>query len=68
VNQRSTGSGTSFTIVKVGGSGAIANGNQVAFKSADGTHYLTVVNGTTLDASGTSVGTAQTFTASLLAQ
>jgi hypothetical protein len=56
--------------VKVSGSAGttIASGDKVALKSNDGAHYITVVNGTTVNVTGTSVGTAQTFTANLLAQ
>ena len=41
---------------------------QVALKSNDGTHYLTVVNGTTVNDTGTNIGPAQTFTITLSSQ
>jgi len=69
-NRRSPGIYEKFTLVKVSGSAGttIASGDKVALKSNDGAHYITVVNGTTINVTGTSVGTAQTFTVNLLAQ
>ena len=61
-NRRTQGSWETWTIVKVGGSGALTVGNQVAFKSSNGTNYLTVESNGSVDVTGTSIGTAQTFT------
>lgn len=43
------------------GSGVLSAGNQVAIKSSTG-NYLTVESNGTIDATGSSIGTAQTFT------
>ena len=66
-NRRVPGVSEKFTLVKVAGSagGTIVSGDQVALKSNDGTHYVTVVNGTTVNVSGTTIGPAQTFTVGL---
>jgi len=66
-NRRSPGIWEKFTLVKVSGSAGtgIVSGDQVALKSDDGTHYVTVINGTTVDVSGTTIGSAQTFTVNL---
>jgi Domain of unknown function (DUF5010)/DUF5010 C-terminal domain/F5/8 type C domain len=50
-----------FSIVKLAGSGALTNGDQVAIQTSGG-NYLTVKADGGVDASGTSIGTAQTFT------
>ena len=50
-----------FSLVKLGGSGALTNGDQVAVQTSGG-NYVTVESDGSVDASGTSVGTAQTFT------
>ncbi|HTJ78443.1 MAG TPA: DUF5010 domain-containing protein [Rariglobus sp.] len=67
VNRRQPRGWEQFTLVKVSGSAGsgIVSGDQVALKSQDGTHYVTVVNGTTVNVSGTSIGSAQTFTVGL---
>ncbi len=64
-NRRSPGSWETFTIVKVGGTGALTNGTQVAFKSVNGNNYLTVERDGTIDATGTSIGLQQTFAISI---
>jgi len=51
----------SFSLIKLGGSGPLTNGNQVAIKTAGG-KYVTVKSDGRVDATGTSIGTAQTFT------
>jgi hypothetical protein len=49
-----------FSIVKLGGSGVLTNGSQVTIQTSGG-KYVTVKSDGSVDASGTSVGTAQTF-------
>jgi hypothetical protein len=69
-NRRQPGSYEKFTLVKVSGSpgSTIASGDKVALKADDGVHYVTVVNGTTVNVTGSSVAAAQTFTVNLSAQ
>jgi hypothetical protein len=64
---RTPGTNEQFTLVKTVGSGAIANGDTVALKSANN-HYVTVVSGSVVDVSATTIGAAQTFTATLGSQ
>jgi hypothetical protein len=66
-NIRTPGTSEQFTITKVSGSGAITSGTQVTLKSRLG-NYLTVGSGNTINASGTTVGSAQTFTVNLSSQ
>jgi len=49
-----------FTVKLISGS-SIAMGSDVALLASDGTHYVTNAGGGNVDASGTSVGVAQTF-------
>jgi len=67
-NRRTKGTWENFTIVKTSGTGPIVNGDTVALKSSNGTNYVTAVNASTVDVSGTSIGAAQTFTVTLGAQ
>ncbi len=64
VDRRRAGAWEQFTITKVSGSGAIANGDVISLKSSNG-HYLTVESDTSVDVTGTAVGTAQKFTVTL---
>jgi len=66
-NRRTQGAWETWTIVKVNGSGQITDGNQVAFKSNNG-RYLNVQSNGSVDVTGWSVGTAQTFTISNFTQ
>jgi hypothetical protein len=50
-----------FSLIKLSGSGTVTNGNQVAIRTSGG-KYITVKPDGSVDASGTSIGTAQTFT------
>jgi hypothetical protein len=59
--QRTPASVESFSLVKLSGSGAVVNGDPVAIKTYGG-KYLTAKPDGSVDASGTSIGTAQTFT------
>jgi VCBS repeat-containing protein len=59
--QRVPAGSENFSIVKLGGSGALTNGDQVAIKTSGG-NYVSVKSDGSVDASGTSIGTAQTFT------
>jgi hypothetical protein len=68
VNRRVPAGWEGLKLVKVVGSGAIAAGNQVAIECSDGLHYLTVKSDGTVDASGTSIGAAQTFVVGINAQ
>jgi len=67
-NQRTPGTNEQFTIVKVSGTGPIANGDSVALRSANGKYMTVVGSGTSVDVSGTTIGAAQTFTATLNTQ
>ena len=60
-DQRATSPATEFTIVVQGG-GTFGDGAKIALESSDKAHYLTASPPNELDASGTSVGAAQTFT------
>lgn len=53
-----------FTIVKVGGSGAISGGNSVALRGPNGFHYVSAVNGGggTVNCSAAAIGAFETFT------
>jgi hypothetical protein len=66
-NRRRAGGWEQFTILKLNGTGAIANGDSVALRTSNG-RYLTVGANGALDATGTAVGTNQTFTVTLGAQ
>jgi hypothetical protein len=66
-NRRSLGVWEKFIVVKTAGSGTIANGDTVAFRSANG-NYLTTGTAGKLDATATTIGAAQTFTVALSAQ
>ncbi len=59
--QRVPASAEDFSLFKLSGSGALTNGNQVAIRTSGG-RYVTVKPDGSVDASGTSIGTAQTFT------
>jgi Domain of unknown function (DUF5010)/DUF5010 C-terminal domain/F5/8 type C domain len=59
--QRVPAGSENFSIVKLTGSGALTNGDQVAIQTSGG-KYVTVKSDGSVDASGTSIGTAQTFT------
>jgi hypothetical protein len=58
---RTPGTPETFTIHSVSG-GDITAGSKIALAASDGKHYLTVSASNTLDGTGTSVGSAQTFT------
>ena len=58
--QRTPASAENFSLVKLSGSGVLTNGNSVAIKTSGG-KYITVKPDGSVDASGTSIGTAQTF-------
>ncbi len=49
-----------FTVKLVSGS-SIKAGSSIALLASDGTHYVTFVSGKSADASGTTIGAAQTF-------
>jgi len=69
-NRRAPGIYEKFTLVKVSGSAGstIAAGDKIALRSHDDLHYLTVINGTTVNVTGTSIGAGQTFTINLTQQ
>jgi hypothetical protein len=50
-----------FALIKLGGPGTLTNGNQVAIRTSGG-KFITVKPDGSVDASGASIGTAQTFT------
>ncbi len=54
-------SAENFSLIKLGGTGVLTNGSSVAIKTSGG-RFLTVKPDGTVDATGTSIGTAQTFT------
>jgi hypothetical protein len=58
--QRVPSGSENFSIVQLNGSGALTNGDQVAIQTSGG-NYVTVESDGSADASGTSIGTAQTF-------
>lgn len=58
--QRIPASAEKFFIVKLSGTGAVTNGTTVAIKTSGG-KYITVKPDGSVDATGTSIGTAQTF-------
>jgi hypothetical protein len=58
---RTPASAENFSIIKLGGSDVLTNGNSVAIRTSGG-KYLTVKPDGSVDATGTSIGTAQTFT------
>jgi hypothetical protein len=60
-NQRTPSSAENFSILSLTGSGTLTNGSQVAIRTSAG-YYLTVKSDGSVDAGGTSIGTAQTFT------
>ncbi len=66
--KRSVGGQELFTIVKVSGTGPIVNGDKVAIRTVTNGRYLTVASPTQVDATGTTLGTAQTFTVNLATQ
>ena len=51
----------SFSLIKLSGAGTLTNGNLVAIRTSGG-RYVTAKPDGSVDASGTSIGTAQTFT------
>jgi hypothetical protein len=59
--QRVPASAENFSLIKLGGTGTLTNGNQVAIRTSGG-KYVTVKPNGSVDATGTSIGTAQTFT------
>ncbi|MDB6018239.1 MAG: Carbohydrate binding family 6 [Pedosphaera sp.] len=59
--QRIPVSSESFSIVKLGSSGVLTNGDQVAIQTSGG-KYVTVKTDGSVDASALSIGAAQTFT------
>lgn len=68
VEKRDEGSYERFTIVKTNGTtGTIISGDPIALRTSTG-HYLTVGTGSLLNATGTTIGAAQTFTANFTAQ
>jgi hypothetical protein len=69
-NRRVPSTYEKFTLVKVSGStgSGIVTGDKVALRSNDGTHYITVVSGSSVNVSGTSIGAAQTFAVNMTAQ
>jgi autotransporter-associated beta strand protein len=58
--QRTPGSNELWTVVKLNGGGALTAGDQVAFQTQNG-HYATVESNGTVDATATTIGSAQTF-------
>jgi hypothetical protein len=67
--QRTPGVPEQFMVIKLNrGSSALQVGDQIALESSNGTNYLTVESGGTMDATGTSIGTGQTFTLGLSTQ
>jgi Domain of unknown function (DUF5010)/DUF5010 C-terminal domain/F5/8 type C domain len=58
---RTPASAESFSLIKLGGSGAVTNGNSVVIRTSGG-KFVTVKPDGSVDATGTSIGTAQTFT------
>jgi hypothetical protein len=58
---RTPASAESFSLIKLGGAGAVTNGNFVAIRTSGG-NFVTVKPDGSVDATGTSIGTAQTFT------
>jgi hypothetical protein len=65
--QRVPGAFENFTIVKTAGSGTIANGDLVALRTSGG-KYVTVNSDGTVNATATTIGTAQTFTVAITTQ
>lgn len=63
-SRRRAGSWEQFTLLKLNGTGAIANGDSVALRSVNG-RYVTVGSNGILDVTGSAVGASQTFTATL---
>lgn len=61
-NRRALGSWEKFRILKTSGSGAIVNGDTVSLQSVNGSNYVSVVDVNTVNVTGTSIGTPQTFT------
>jgi hypothetical protein len=59
-DQRVPSTATLFTI-QVQGGGTLGEAAQIALHAPDETHYLAAAANDTLDASGSSVGAAQTF-------
>jgi len=59
-NHTSPGAWETFNIMKINGSGSLSSGNYVAIKTSSG-KYLTVEKNGSVDATGTSIGSAQTF-------
>lgn len=66
-NRRALGVWERFTILKTNGVGPIVDGDSIALRTQSG-HYLTRGAGDQLDATGTTIGAAQTFTATFSAQ
>jgi len=68
VEKRNEGSYERFVIEKTNGTtGSISNGDTVAFRTSNG-RYLTLGSGNLLDATGSSIGSAQTFVVNFYAQ
>lgn len=59
--QRAPASAERFSLVRLGSAGILTNGNLIAIQTAGG-KYITVKPDGSVDASGASIGTAQTFT------
>jgi hypothetical protein len=70
VNRRVPQSWEGFKVIKVDGSSGdqLEAGDQVAFETSSHSNYITVEDDGTVDATGTSVGDAQTFTIGINAQ
>jgi len=66
-NKRAAGTNEKFVITKVSGSGPLVNGDAVTIKTWQN-RYATTTSGNALDASGTTIGPAQTFIVNLSAQ
>ncbi|HWZ89415.1 MAG TPA: DUF5010 domain-containing protein [Polyangiaceae bacterium] len=62
--QRTPGTPETFTVHGMS-AGDITSGSTLALATSDGKHYLTVGAGSAVDGTGTSIGTAQTFTVGL---
>jgi hypothetical protein len=60
-DHRTTTSADVFTVHNLD-TGPIESGSRIALATSGGTHYVTAVSQSVIDASGTAVGNAQTFT------
>ena len=66
-NRRALGPWEQFVIVKTAGSGAVVEGDKIALRSVNG-NYLRAGSGGLLNATATTIGAAQTFTAGFTPQ